>query len=57
MRIISTTTVNSSDHNNKTLVVFNIGDNKVAVTEDNHVDVVLQLQLVVLAVEQMLLGP
>ena len=48
-------TVNSSDHNNKTLVVFNIGDDKVAVTEDNHVDVVLQLQLVVLAVEQMLL--
>ena len=47
-------TVNSSD-NNKLLVVFHIGDDKVAVTEGNKL--VLQLQLVVLAVEQMLLGP
>ena len=48
-------TVNSSDNNNKILVVFNTGDDEVAVTEGNKL--VLQLQLVVLAVEQMLLGP
>ena len=40
-------TVNSSDNNNKILVVFNIGDDKVAVTEGNKL--VLQLQLLVLA--------
>ena len=40
-------TVNSSDNNNKLLVVFNIGDDKVAVTEGNKL--VLQLQMVVLA--------
>lgn len=36
-------------------MVFNTGDDEVAVTEDNKL--VLQLQLVVLAVKQMLLGP
>ena len=48
-------TVNRSGNNNKILVVFNIGDDKVAVIEDHKL--VLQLQLVVLAAEQMLLGP